>query len=67
MIVDCATCVMRELACGDCVVTMLLGPIELDEHRKTLDVLHSAGLVKPLRLVHGHGDEVADASERQTG
>jgi len=26
MIIDCDTCVMRDLACGDCVVSVLLGP-----------------------------------------
>jgi hypothetical protein len=53
--IDCDTCVVRGLACHDCVVTVLLGPppeLELDdEERRTLDVLAEGGLVPPLRLV----------------
>jgi hypothetical protein len=55
VVVDCDTCVMRGLACHDCVVTVLLGPPpELtfdDEERRALDVLAESGLVPPLRLV----------------
>jgi hypothetical protein len=43
------------LACGDCVVTVLLGPPpELtfdDDACRALDVLARGGLVPPLRLV----------------
>lgn len=53
--IDCDTCVVRGLACHDCVVTVLLGPPpELsfeDEERAALEVLAGAGLVPPLRLV----------------
>ena len=53
--IDCDTCVVRGLACHDCVVTVLLGPPpELtidDEERRALDVLAAEGLVPPLRLV----------------
>ena len=56
--IDCDTCVVRGLACHDCVVTVLLGPPpELahltidDEERRALDVLADSGLVPPLRLV----------------
>lgn len=44
---------MRDIACSDCVVTMLLGPMpsSLDAHKDALDVLADAGLVAPLRLV----------------
>ena len=42
---------MRELACGDCVVTLLLGPVNLSEHSETFEVLAAAGLTPPLRLV----------------
>lgn len=57
MIIDCDTCVMRDLACGDCVVSVLLGPPGAltigfdDEERAALDVLADSGLVPPLRLV----------------
>src|SRR5689334_365971 len=53
--IDCDTCIVRGLACHDCVVTVLLGPPpELtfdDEERRALDVLAAGGLVPPLRMV----------------
>jgi len=53
--IDCDTCVVRGLACHDCVVTVLLGPPpELafdDDERRALDVLAEGGLVPPLRMV----------------
>ena len=53
--IDCDTCVVRGLACHDCVVTVLLGPPpELtidDEERRALEALAAGGLVPPLRLV----------------
>jgi hypothetical protein len=54
--VDCDTCEVRGLACGDCVVTYLLGSapagVELDsQERAALEVLAASGLVPPLRLV----------------
>lgn len=53
--VDCGTCSVRGSACGDCVVSLLLGPppelsLEPDEQR-ALGVLADAGLMPPLRLV----------------
>ena len=56
MIIDCDDCVMRDLACGDCVVSVLLGAsdgrAEVDEaERRALDVLADAALVPRLRLV----------------
>ena len=57
VIVDCDTCLVRSAAaCGDCVVTVLLGAppdgVVLDESEVTaLDVLAKEGLVPPLRLV----------------
>ena len=53
--IDCDTCLVRGLACHDCVVTVLLGPPpELtidDDEMRALDVLAAGGLVPPLRLV----------------
>ena len=53
--IDCDTCVVRGLACHDCVVSVLLGPPrELtfdEEERRALDALAAGGLVPPLRLV----------------
>lgn len=54
MIIDCDSCEVRGPACGDCVVTALLGgpPGELDEAESAaLEVLAGSGLVPPLRLV----------------
>jgi hypothetical protein len=59
MHIDCDTCEVRGLACGDCVVTYLLGAVpegvggvEFDsEERAALEVLAASGLVPPLRLV----------------
>ena len=53
--IDCDSCLMRDLACHDCVVTVLLGPapdLSLDDdERRALDALAAGGLVPPLRLV----------------
>ena len=56
MLIDCDGCAMRDLACDDCVVTVLLGApetgLEVDEgERHALSVLAEAGLVPRLRLV----------------
>ncbi|MCH9738948.1 MAG: hypothetical protein K0U42_09405 [Actinomycetia bacterium] len=65
MVIDCGTCVMSGPACGDCVVTVLLGepeflraPAVAEEHLAALSVLAQSGLVPPLRLV---------SEESQTG
>jgi len=67
--IDCDSCVVRGLACHDCVVTVLLGPppeLEAltidDDDRLALDVLAGSGLVPPLRLVEPvTGPEVESA------
>jgi hypothetical protein len=56
MLIDCDTCVVRGLACGDCVVSVLLGApptgVELDETEcRAISVLADAGMVPQLRLV----------------
>ena len=56
MLIDCDGCAMRDLACADCVVTVLLGAppgaVEVDEsERLALDVLADSGLVPRLQLV----------------
>ena len=55
MRIDCDSCEVRPLACGDCVVTVLLGSapegVELDsEEQAAIIVLAQIGLVPPLRL-----------------
>ncbi len=44
---------MRDIACSDCVVTALLGPMpaSLDDHKDVLEVMAGAGLIAPLRLI----------------
>jgi hypothetical protein len=56
MLIDCDSCVMKGLACGDCVVSVMFGSpptgVELDdEERRALGVLADAGLLPRLRLV----------------
>lgn len=74
MLIDCDRCAVRGLACGDCVVTVLLSRppsgVRLDDdERVAIGVLADSGLVPPLRLVsrvhdndgqHGHDDELDD-------
>jgi hypothetical protein len=54
MIIDCDTCVVRGLACGDCVVSVLLGVppnVEIDAlEQRAIDTLGRAGIVPRLRL-----------------
>jgi hypothetical protein len=56
--VDCQTCVARGPACGDCVVSVLLGAsggvIDFNPDEQTaLKTLADSGLVPPLRLIQG--------------
>jgi hypothetical protein len=54
VIIDCDSCEVRGLACGDCVVSALLGgpPAELDDREcAAIEALAGSGLVPPLRLV----------------
>jgi hypothetical protein len=56
VLIDCDSCAVRGLACGDCVVTVLLGVppagVELDAaEQAAITVLADQGLVPPLRLV----------------
>ena len=72
MMIDCDACAARGPACGDCVVTVLLGSppvfrpgevgegIDLDAPvQAAIAVLAESGLIPPLRLVPatpGHSD-----------
>ena len=63
MLIDCDRCEVRGTACGDCVVTVLLGGppdeltatpdlVELDAaSRNAIEILAESGLIPPLRLV----------------
>lgn len=67
MIIDCDSCEVRDLACSDCVVTYVLGPVPwasgegmADDERAALAVLADSGLLPPLRLVSGPTIPVRD-------
>jgi len=71
MLIDCDVCAVRGPACGDCVVTVLLGApaagtgdgMELDGvEQAALAVLAGSGLVPPLRLLRA-----TDPPERAAG
>jgi len=55
--VDCDSCVARGDACGNCVISVLLGApdqVQLDAaERSALSALADHGLVPPLRLIPG--------------
>jgi hypothetical protein len=55
LLIDCDTCVMRDIACHDCLVSVLLGPpVSLDQGAQVaLAVLADSGLIPPLRLLPG--------------
>ena len=55
MLIDCDTCAVRDVQCGDCVMTVLLGApgvYEVDPgEAQALEVLADGGLVPRLRMV----------------
>jgi hypothetical protein len=58
VLIDCDTCVGRGKACGNCVLSVMLGAppegVELDaDEQHALAVLADGGLLPPLRLVPG--------------
>jgi hypothetical protein len=67
VLIDCDSCAVRGPACGDCVVSVLLGAapsgVELDEtEQQALRHLAEAGMVPRLRLVPG--EPARDRSRR---
>jgi hypothetical protein len=57
---------MRDVACGDCVVSLMLGPpdslmLDADEAR-ALSALADGGLVPPLRLVTPVSDVIVNSA-----
>jgi hypothetical protein len=69
MVIDCDGCVMRDIACRDCVVTFLLGPADgLGSAEQTaLAVLADGGLVPPLRMRPGASAATRPAAQTTTG
>ena len=70
MVIDCQDCTMKDVACADCVVSLLLGPVDLKTDHGVLGVLADAGLVPPLRLISGMAQDDRDSqrnSRRSTG
>lgn len=64
MIIDCGICVMKEIACSDCVVSTLLELTPAPEMRaevsdetvEAISLLSSRGIVRPMRfskVIHG--------------
>jgi hypothetical protein len=62
MIIDCDRCEMRNIACDDCVVSVLLGAPPAGEigdvEAGALRALADGGLVPPLRM-HPRGERAA--------
>ena len=67
MLIDCDSCTVRGLACGDCVITVLLGVppvgVELDaDDQAAISALADQGLVPPLRLVTSYPEIAAETA-----
>jgi hypothetical protein len=65
MLIDCDRCTVRGASCADCVVTFLFGgppdDVLLDpDEQRALNVLASAGLVPPLRMVEAVDSRTCD-------
>jgi hypothetical protein len=72
VLIDCDSCAVRGLACGDCVVTVLLGVspagVELDAaEQEAISVLADQGLIPPLRLVTMSSHEGREGPLGQVG
>jgi len=71
MLIDCDSCAVRDLQCGDCVMSVLLAPagdpVELDvAEAAAIGALANGGLLPPLRLVPvpPAGSGVSPATDR---
>ncbi|HEY0359454.1 MAG TPA: hypothetical protein VGD11_12790 [Mycobacteriales bacterium] len=69
MLIDCDSCAVRGPACGDCVMSVLLGApptgVEFDDaEQRALLNLADAGLVPRLRLVPGRRVVGSEESRR---
>lgn len=56
MIINCETCIMRDIACSDCMVTSLLaspGTVVPEVSQGTIEaieLLSSRGIIRPMRF-----------------
>jgi len=76
MNIDCEQCTAAPLACGDCVVSVLLGlpasfgdssAVIADEHVAAMAVLAQSGLIPPLRLITGGASTPNSGAKRRAG
>lgn len=71
MIIDCDTCTVREIACKDCVVSVLIGapdqaPALDGEAGRVIDLLASRGMVPPLRFTESEGNSHHSQREKSS-
>lgn len=65
MLIECDTCKVRGLGCGECVVAELFGEPALDAaERRALTVLADAGLISPDQLDRASWGQVMAAQHR---
>ena len=77
MIIDCDSCIMRDIACKDCVVSVLISapinpalePPELGlEEARVIDLLSSRGMIPPLRYAQsGAESDNSQANQALSG
>ncbi len=66
MIIDCDTCLLRDIACRDCVVSVLLGSPDSPDllatisepEERVIALLSSRGMVPPLRFSVNQSTEI---------
>ena len=68
MLIDCDSCAVKDLQCGDCVMSVLLGhepgAYEADDREvQALAALAAGGLVPHLQLVPRPEDEIRHAPQ----
>jgi hypothetical protein len=65
MLIECDSCRVRGLGCGECVVAELFGEPALDAaERRALTVLAEAGMITPEQLERDSWRQVATRAER---
>ncbi|MFN6291565.1 MAG: hypothetical protein ACK4WP_01365 [Candidatus Nanopelagicaceae bacterium] len=73
MIIDCENCVMRDIACKDCVVSVFVEAPRTSasasseigaEESRVIDLLASRGMVPPLRYAH-HEVKISNSQDSE--